>query len=163
MKELYLTVGLPRSGKSTWAKKQTMPIVNPDSIRLAIHGERFISQAEPFVWATAKAMVRALFIAGHDKVILDSCLVTPGRRDEWRSTDWKRRFVVFTTDKAECIRRARAIDDEYIVPVIERMATDFVPLTPVELDELAATVEPCPYKDSEEGIAGYQTFGRPKC
>lgn len=167
MKELYITVGLPRSGKSTYAKSTGWPIVSPDSIRLAIHGERFIAQAEPFVWVIAKAMVRALFLAGHDKVVLDSTSISPVRRDDWKSTDWKRRFIIFSADKDECIRRARVIEDEYIVPVIERMAADFVPLTPVELDELAGlagTVEVCPYqyKDSEAGIVGFPTFGQRK-
>lgn len=141
MKELYLTVGLPHSGKSTWAKQQNWPIVNPDSIRLAIHGERFISQAEPFVWAVAKTMVRALFLAGHDKVLLDATLTTPERRSEWNSTDWTSRYILFTADKQECIRRARVIDDEYIVPVIERMAGYFVPLRPDEQLKVFATVE----------------------
>ncbi len=33
MNRLILTVGLPRSGKTTWALEQGWPIVNPDSIR----------------------------------------------------------------------------------------------------------------------------------
>ncbi|KKK82651.1 hypothetical protein LCGC14_2801230, partial [marine sediment metagenome] len=49
MKKLILTVGLPRSGKSTWARKQGHPIVNPDSIRLALYGEPFIEEAEPMI------------------------------------------------------------------------------------------------------------------
>jgi len=40
MKILILTVGLPRSGKSTWAAKKGFPIVSPDAIRLAMHGMR---------------------------------------------------------------------------------------------------------------------------
>ena len=36
--DLIVMVGLPRSGKTTWARKQGYPIVNPDSIRLAFHG-----------------------------------------------------------------------------------------------------------------------------
>jgi predicted kinase len=51
MKILILTVGLPRSGKSSWSRQQTFPVVNPDSIRLALHGLRFAPEAEPFVWA----------------------------------------------------------------------------------------------------------------
>lgn len=165
MKELYMTIGLPRSGKSTWARQQGWPIVNPDSIRLALHGERFIAQAEPHVWAIAKTMVRALFLAGHDKVILDATGGTRVRRDEWNSIDWANWYVVFTADKEECIRRARVIDDEYIVPVIERMADQFVPLEPGEKFKVFTTVEawPYPYKDSEEHIVGFPTFGRPKC
>ena len=84
-KTLIAMVGLPRSGKSTWAKKAGHPIVSPDAIRLALHGQRFISEAEPFVWAIAKAMVRALFLAGHSAVILDATNNTRKRRDEWKS------------------------------------------------------------------------------
>ena len=71
-KTLILTVGLPRSGKSTWAMQQGYPVVNPDSIRLALHGHRFREESEEHVWAIAKTMVNSLFIAGHDKVIVDA-------------------------------------------------------------------------------------------
>ena len=74
MKVLILTVGLPRSGKSTWAKKQGYPIINPDSIRLALHGEHFIEDAEPMVWTIAMYMTKALFLAGHNKIIIDANL-----------------------------------------------------------------------------------------
>ena len=79
---LTLTVGLPQSGKSTWAMQQGVPVVNPDSIRLAIHGQPFIGDAEPFVWATARTMVNAMFIAGHQHVILDATNTTRKRRDK---------------------------------------------------------------------------------
>jgi predicted kinase len=36
MQQLILTVGLPRSGKTTWAKQQGVPMVNRDAIRLAL-------------------------------------------------------------------------------------------------------------------------------
>jgi len=89
---LILTVGLPCSGKSTWALQQTRryaspiygsPIVCPDQIRLALHGQRFVAMAEPFVWAIARTMVISLFGAGHQKVILDACNTTRKRRDDW--------------------------------------------------------------------------------
>lgn len=165
MKELYITVGLPRSGKSTYAKSTGWPIVNPDSIRLALHGERFIAQAEPHVWAIAKTMVRALFLAGHEQVLLDATSITPERRSEWNSTDWTSRYVIFMASKLECIRRALVVDDIYIVPVIERMAGQFVPLGPDEQLKVFATVEswPYPYKDSEDHIVGFPTFGQLKC
>jgi len=132
-KTLIATVGLPRSGKSTWAKQQGIPVVNPDSIRLAMHGQRFIADAEPFVWATVKVMVRALFLAGHDKVILDSTNNTRKHRDEWQSPNkWMTLFKYFETPASECIARARMTDDEEIVPVIERMAKVHEPLADYE-------------------------------
>lgn len=121
-KALILTVGLPRSGKTTWVEAQGYPIVNPDSIRLALHGERFISLAEPFVWAIAKVMVRSLFLAGHHTVILDACNATEKRRDEWLSDDWKVWFHPVDTPVSVCIERAKSKGDEEIIPIIERMA-----------------------------------------
>jgi predicted kinase len=134
MNTLILLVGLPRSGKTTWAKEQGFPIVNPDSIRLAIHGQRFVSVAEPFVWAVAKTMVRALFLAGHTTVILDATNTTRKRRDEWKSDDCETRFMQISTAESICISRANEMGDTEIVPVIERMARQFEAL---EVDELA--------------------------
>lgn len=129
-KTLIVTVGLPRSGKTTWARKRGYPIVNPDSIRLAMHSQRFAERAEPLVWAVAVYMVRALFLAGHDTVIVDGCHVTGKRRDFWRvhfqedpGMECNVTFEYFWTDKETCIARAREIADEEIIPIIERMAS----------------------------------------
>lgn len=127
-KILVAIVGLPLSGKSTWAKSQAWPIVCPDAVRLAIHGERFIGRTEPFVWATVKAMVRALFLAGHKIVILDACNTTRKRRDDWVSRGWDTFFRVIDTPRGVCEMRARQEEDEDILPVIKRMAEQYEPL-----------------------------------
>jgi predicted kinase len=119
---LIATVGLPKSGKTTWAKAQSYPIVNPDAIRLAIHGQRFIAEAEPFVWATAKAMVKALFLAGHKIVVLDATNNTRKRRDDWKSNNWELHLKYFDTSAEICFDRATEENDTEIIPVIERMA-----------------------------------------
>ena len=124
-KELILTVGLPRSGKSTWVSKQNgIPIVNPDSIRLALHGQRFAPEAEGFVWAIAKTMTKALFLAGHDKVIIDATNTTKERRDFWKSRSWNRCFVVFTTTADTCCNRAFLTYPD-LQPIIEKMAKNW--------------------------------------
>jgi predicted kinase len=122
---LILTIGLPRSGKSTWAMKQGVPVVNPDSVRLALHGQRMLESAEPMVWTMVRYMVDALFIAGHEFVILDATNLTRMSRQVWRDyTGEKGIALVYAfsqTKKEECIKRARETNDEYIIPVIERM------------------------------------------
>lgn len=124
--KLIVTVGLPRSGKTTWARTTGWPIVNPDSIRLALHGQRFYGPAEPFVWAMAYAMVEALRLAGHARIVVDATNVSAKRRAEWEARyPGAVEFKVIETPPEECIRRARAENDEEIVPVIERMAAEW--------------------------------------
>ena len=135
MKTLIMMVGLPRSGKTTLARQQYIayPRVNPDAIRLAIHGQPFIAEAEPFVWAIAHAMVDALFLAGHDHVVLDACNNTRKRRDEWKRGAWDRRvFETVVATEDECIARCHSPQLE---EVIHRMAEAHEPVTVGEIGE----------------------------
>jgi len=127
-KTLHLMVGLPRSGKSTRALELGHPIVCLDSIRLALHGTPWLEKVEPLVAAFGHVMVDALFQAGHNNVILDSCNHTEKRRAEWHSPLWACRYHVVDTDAGECIRRALETDQEYLVPVINRMAAAYEPI-----------------------------------
>lgn len=137
---LLLTVGLPRSGKSTWSMKTGYPVVNPDSIRLALHGQAFYAPAEAFVWATAHLMVAALFRAGHRVVVLDATNITKRRRDDWRSKDWNCGYVCFPTSKEDCIYRAVMNEQRELVPIIERMAKSLE--WPVETEVTMTTNSP---------------------
>lgn len=135
---LILTVGLPKSGKSSWARTTGFCIVSPDAIRLALHGRAFEQLAEPFVWAHARLMVRALFVAGHETVILDACSVTRARRDEWRGSEWETVCQFIKTPYEECMRRAEPEEWQMVdgvrrrfpkvTPVIRAMAAKFEPL-----------------------------------
>jgi predicted kinase len=129
---LIVTVGLPRSGKSTWARTQNAPIVCPDSVRIGLHGQAFIREAEPMVWAIVKVMIPALFQSGHDRVILDATSVTRKTRDGWFNDKWDTRFMVFTTPKEVCVERAIADKRQDLVSVIERMSGYYEPLDPDE-------------------------------
>lgn len=119
---LLMTVGLPRAGKSTWARAQGCPVVNPDSIRKALHGQDYYPDAEPFVWAVAELMVRSLFFAGHRRVVLDATNMRREYRQRFRSPDWSCTFMVFDTPMAVCIERATQDGKESLIPVIEKMS-----------------------------------------
>lgn len=122
MATLILTVGLPRSGKSTWARERGCPIVCPDSIRVALHGHSFLREAEPMVWAMAKYMVHALFLSGHETVILDATNVTEKSRMVWDSPHWDTTYHLFPAPVGECCERAKAGHREDLLPVIWEMA-----------------------------------------
>lgn len=106
-KTLIMTVGLPRSGKSTWSRAQSHPVVNPDSIRLALHGQPFEPEAEAMVWTIARYMVKSLFLAGHDTVILDATNLRESRRTEWASDNWTCQYQVFNTPWGVCLNRVK--------------------------------------------------------
>ena len=120
--ELLLTVGLPRSGKTTWALKSPYPVVNRDAIRLALHGHAYLQAAEDMVTAIETYMVGALFYAGHNSVIVDACHMKKKYRDRWKWDEWKIKTIIFDTPADICIQRARATDRGDLVSVIERMA-----------------------------------------
>ncbi len=131
---LICTIGLPRSGKTTWCRAMAAaygwPIVNPDSVRLAMHGQRYAAEAEGLVWATVHIMIKALFLAGHETVLLDATNTSRKRRDVMQSADWQTAFHHIATDEQECMIRAAAAGDDLIQPVIMRMSKSFEPLLP---------------------------------
>lgn len=122
---LLMTVGLPRSGKSTWAKATGLPMVNPDSIRLALYERPFIASCEDMVWTITKYMVKALFIAGHHQVILDATNIKERDRRNFypQYNVWEQvNIIVFRASRELCEKRARQDRKDELLPVIERMS-----------------------------------------
>ncbi len=159
MNTLIVTVGLPRSGKSTWAlatsKQLHCPVVNPDAVRLSVTGQRFVREAEPTVWMVVRYMVRALFHAGHTTVILDATNTTKSRRKFWLDEskngnygDSTVRFVTFDADPDICKQRAIEAKMDDLLPVIDTMHESF--------EELDSLEEPNhSVKDALAGIEGF--------
>ena len=121
MNTLILTVGLPRCGKSTWAKEQGIVVVNPDSIRLAIHGQRFDKEFENLVWYIAKVMVKSQFEYGEDTIIIDATNTTPFARAQWKSNNWERKYKIFKPNPEICCSRAVDTLQMDIIPIINKM------------------------------------------
>jgi hypothetical protein len=63
-KRLILTVGLPRSGKTTLALAQGHPVVCPDALRAVMGDLDRSAELAPMVEAVSRYMVRALFEVG---------------------------------------------------------------------------------------------------
>lgn len=135
---LYMTIGLQRSSKSTyatrWAQHLEMPgdgypraIVCADSIRLALHGIRYKSEAEPMVFTLDTYMIRSLVIRGHD-VLADETGTTERSIRRILEIDPDATPIVIDTPKDVCIERAYKTNQEDLVPVIERCNEQFVRL-----------------------------------
>lgn len=133
---LIAMMGLPRSGKSTivatLAKETGAPIVRRDAIRLALHGNRFLSEAETMVKAMSIYMIKALFLAGHDIVICDETNYSKAARNALKSPEWDIQFYPVMTPPDVCYERAKATHQPDLIPIIRSMWERFEPLEPDE-------------------------------
>jgi len=121
MNKLILTVGLPKSGKTTWALKQGHPVVSRDAIRLALHGEAYLQSAENMVSTIEAYMVASLFYAGHETVIIDAAHLRKRYVDRWESSLWELELKFFSTPADICIERAVADEKPELIPIIKAM------------------------------------------
>lgn len=123
---MYIMVGLPRSGKSTYARKNLrgIPIVSADQLRLLVYGQRFWQAGEPLMWNIHDLFLQALLDQRLD-VVIDKTSITKKQRQKLYDLADKNAYltcvVALSTSKEECISRARATDQPDLIPVIERM------------------------------------------
>ncbi len=143
---LISMVGLPRSGKSTITKKLSAdlsaPVVNRDSIRLALHGKRYEALAEPMVKAISLVMIRSLFGAGHQIVINDETNFSRAARDYCRDNDkWDTCFYWVNTSAAICKERAIETNQADLCPVIDDMQKRWETFLPKDVMWLKPTYQ----------------------
>jgi tRNA uridine 5-carbamoylmethylation protein Kti12 len=131
-KTLIAMMGLPRSGKSTIARSLSKalgaPIVSRDALRLAVHGQRYEGAAEPLIRALDIYMVRALFGAGHETVIVDETNYSPEARAHLEDPNWEIQWYPVLTHPDLCKERAKATNQPDLLPVIDEMFTRYVKL-----------------------------------
>lgn len=129
---LVCMMGLPRSGKSTLIAglMDTLhaPVVERDTIRLALHGQVYAIEAEPMVRAISLVMIRSLFLSGHKVVVCDETHYSRAARDFNKSRDWNTAFYEVKTSPEVCKERAYATEQSYLVPVINEMFSRYEPL-----------------------------------
>jgi len=120
MQELVITVGLPASGKTTWAEEWILQHpeyinVNRDDIRLALQGraryKKFTKWRETLVSQIAVASVRAGFEAGKSVIVSDTNL-NPGRNNVWK----------LIAEECDVTYREKLFTDVYIGELLDRDA-----------------------------------------
>jgi len=134
-KTLIVMVGLPRAGKSTWSLSTKFPIVAFDSFMSAKNYEdKYEDQrAKDEVIELMKIAIQALFLSGHDYVIVDGTNHTKAHRERWKK--WHpgiTEFKEFNTPVDVCIQRAIQTRKKYLIPQIKKLAEMFEPLDKTE-------------------------------
>jgi len=142
---LVMMVGVTKSGNSTYAAEffPNAPKVSLNALRLSLFSRLGCSRSEQkTVMIVAKAMVHALFIAGHDTVVLDAMNTKKTHREDWKNPNvWLRSFYVMPCDEALSLRRleqaAGPSPDQYHASLIEhlpQLIKNYQPPTKAELD-----------------------------
>lgn len=161
---LIILVGLPASGKSTWAEQQKLPTLSSDALRVLLTGDIAHQGVNRLVFRTLRYLAAARLQAGAAVTCIDSTALTGWERRCWvRFAEIHRcsvEAVYFEVPLEECRRRnalrGRAVPDD----VLDLMAAR---LRPPRLEEgfdritvvdgansvaAAATAAPAPGPDS---------------
>jgi predicted kinase len=120
MSKLIITTGLPRSGKTTWAKEMVAKSgnhvrINRDDLRVMLHNNKWTPRNEEVTMACQKAMVEAALKKGKH-VIIDDTNLGSYHHERWLGVA-REQGVAFeaknfkSTDIPELIRRDD-FDDE---------------------------------------------------
>lgn len=122
---LIFTIGLPRSGKSTWATEWAKEcpmrtIVSSDSIRKSLTGRRYEPLAETMVFATKHIMIRSLLDRGFD-VCVDGTHSSEISLTRLFEIDINAQHVIIDTPLSVCIQRANECGQSDLIKSIYRI------------------------------------------
>ena len=129
MRKLIIMTGLPRAGKSSFARRIGYPIVSADAIQYAMCGKHmkplydFYEMSDTF----AQYMIKSLFLAGHRIVTYDGCNHTVERRKYWinwcQKNNYEFDIKYINTSMEICQERAKGFKNaDWLIPRIEEMA-----------------------------------------
>jgi predicted kinase len=134
MKKMYMLIGLPRSGKTTFRnqliKQKTidLTVVSADELRMLMFNKRFDVDNEPLVWYHRKIFLRSLMVHGKN-VLIDETNTTIARRkglfDLCEQYKYDCIGVHIATNRDICVSRALEDNDNDIIPIIDRMNNQF--------------------------------------
>lgn len=133
MARVIVLVGLPGSGKSTWAEAQGTASLSSDGVRLLLSDDMENQRIHGEVFATMRYLLRKRLDLGAAVTIVDATNLLPAHRKPWirvaRERGAEIEAVYFATPVEECLRRnaarARRVPDE----VIREMAAKLSPPT----------------------------------
>lgn len=127
MNTLYVTIGLPGSGKSTWAYQQNMAVVGSDNVRSELHGSAEVQNNPAQVFQIVHRRVKEQLALGN--VIMDATNLNARRRAGFLSqiVGVRKVAVLFATSYERVLEQNRKRDRQVPESAIQRMRESFQP------------------------------------
>ncbi len=127
---LFVLVGLPASGKTTWLERNGKPALSSDALRAQLTGDAANQSRNSLVFANLRQMVRQRLEAGCAETWIDSTALTPRERRVWiRLAELHGcpvEAVFFDTPVEVCRARNEARERKVPAEAMERMARRMV-------------------------------------
>jgi predicted kinase len=136
MKTLYICVGIPGCGKSTWTEKQTKDawsshVINMDAIRFEVTGNHSDQSKNYIVHTKAVERLKVALAEGIKNVFWDNTTVAPKYRKPLiqLAKDFKYRVVAVFFEVPLDVAKARNSGRSRVVPVevLDRMFNSLIP------------------------------------
>ena len=144
MNTLFVMVGIPGSGKSTYANTLGFKVVSTDSIREELFGDASDQRNGDVVFSTAFERLNEELKSGNS-VVFDATNVRRDARERvlenCKNNYSKAVAVVMNTSLGNCITRNDGRDRNVPVSVIRRMYHSFDPVTEDEKFDEVITVD----------------------
>lgn len=133
---VLVLVGLPGSGKSTWAAAQPITVLSSDAIRQLLADDVNNQHIHKEVFRTLRFLLRRRLELGAAATIIDATSLLPAHRKPWiklaHSLGALAEAVYFDTPLEECLRRNAARSRVVPPEVITSLAAKLCPPTLAE-------------------------------
>ena len=129
-RRIIVLVGLPGSGKSTWARKQDLPVLSSDAMRLMLADDVTDQSIHRRVFAALRYLLRQRIAIGRPVTCIDATHTTVRERRQWiqiaRKYGCRIEAVFFDVPPEVC--KQRNVNRDRTVPdwVIDLMAARLV-------------------------------------
>lgn len=142
---VYVLVGLPASGKSTWLAERGVTALSSDAMRLLLRDNEADQTIHGQVFAVLRRLLRLRLELGAAESYIDATNLNRRERRQWiKLADWYGAecvAVYFDVPLAVCLERNAARQRVVPVEAMERLAAR---LTPPELGEGFSAIQVVP-------------------